>query len=64
MDTAEQERYSRQIKLPQVGAEGQARLSKSRVLIIGMGGLGSPVALYLASAGIGQLTITDFDRVD
>lgn len=64
MDTADQERYSRQIKLPQVGAEGQALLSKSRVLIIGMGGLGSPVALYLASAGIGQLTITDFDRVD
>ena len=64
MDTADQERYSRQIKLPQVGTEGQAQLLKSRVLIIGMGGLGSPVALYLASAGIGQLTITDFDRVD
>ena len=64
MDSTEQERYSRQIKLPQVGAGGQQRLAQSRALIIGMGGLGSPVALYLASAGIGQLTITDFDRVD
>ena len=64
MDSTEQERYSRQIKLPQVGAEGQQRLAQSRALIIGMGGLGSPAALYLASAGVGQLTITDFDRVD
>ena len=64
MDSTEQERYSRQIKLPQVGVEGQQQLIQSRALIIGMGGLGSPVALYLASAGVGQLTITDFDRVD
>ena len=64
MDTIDQERYSRQIKLPQVGIDGQEQLSSSRALIIGMGGLGSPVALYLASAGVGHLTITDFDRVD
>ena len=64
MDATEQERYSRQIKLSQVGTEGQQRLSQSRALIIGMGGLGSPAALYLASAGVGHLTITDFDRVD
>ncbi len=64
MDSADQNRYSRQIKLPQVGADGQSRLLNSHVLIIGMGGLGSPVALYLASAGVGRLTISDFDRVD
>ena len=64
MDPIDQERYSRQIKLPQVGIDGQEQLSASRALIIGMGGLGSPVALYLASAGVGHLTITDFDRVD
>ncbi len=59
-----QERYSRQIKLPEVGTAGQRRLQQSRVLIIGMGGLGSPVALYLAAAGIGHLVISDFDCVD
>ncbi|HIE75769.1 MAG TPA: molybdopterin-synthase adenylyltransferase MoeB, partial [Gammaproteobacteria bacterium] len=64
MNPQEQERYSRQIKLPQVGNDGQQRLLDAQALIIGMGGLGSPVALYLASAGIGRLTITDFDRVD
>ncbi len=64
MNPQEQERYSRQIKLPQVGNHGQQRLLDAQALIIGMGGLGSPVALYLASAGIGRLTITDFDRVD
>ena len=64
MHEAEQNRYSRQIKLPQVGVEGQTRLLNSHALIIGMGGLGSPVALYLASAGVGRLTISDFDRVD
>lgn len=57
-------RYSRQIRLPQIGRQGQARLSESCVLIVGMGGLGSPVALYLAAAGVGSLRIADFDQVD
>ena len=58
------ERYSRQIKLPQVGETGQQQLLDSRVLIIGMGGLGSPVAMYLVAAGVGHLVISDYDRVD
>lgn len=57
-------RYSRQILLPEIGAEGQQRLLESRVLIIGMGGLGSPVAMYLAAAGIGHLILVDFDNVE
>lgn len=57
-------RYSRQILLPQVGVEGQERIVRSRVLVVGAGGLGSPVALYLAAAGVGELAIADFDRVD
>jgi adenylyltransferase/sulfurtransferase len=57
-------RYSRQILLPQVGAEGQQRLADSRALIIGLGGLGSPAAMYLAAAGVGRLAIADDDRVD
>lgn len=57
-------RYSRQILLRQVDIEGQLRLKQSRVLIVGMGGLGSPVALYLAAAGVGELHLADFDRVD
>jgi molybdopterin/thiamine biosynthesis adenylyltransferase len=57
-------RYSRQIMLPDVGIEGQQRLLDSRALIIGLGGLGSPVAMYLAAAGVGQLVMTDFDNVD
>lgn len=59
-----QERYSRQIRLAQIGMDGQQLLAQSSVLIIGMGGLGSPVALYLAAAGIGRLRIADFDHVD
>jgi adenylyltransferase/sulfurtransferase len=57
-------RYSRHILLPQVGIEGQERLSAARALIIGAGGLGSPAALYLASAGIGTLVLADGDTVD
>ena len=57
-------RYSRQIMLPQVDLAGQEKLLASRVLIIGAGGLGSPAAMYLAAAGIGQLAIADFDVVD
>ena len=58
------ERHSRHILLPQVGVEGQSRISNSRVLCVGAGGLGSPVIQYLAAAGIGHLTIVDDDRVD
>jgi len=64
MDDAQLLRYSRQILLPQIGIDGQERLKKAKVLIIGMGGLGSPAAMYLAAAGVGQLTLCDFDVVD
>ena len=57
-------RYSRHILLPQVGADGQRRLKSSRVLLVGAGGLGSPVALYLAAAGVGTLGLVEFDDVD
>lgn len=57
-------RYSRHILLPQVGAIGQARLRQAKVLLVGVGGLGSPVALYLAAAGIGTLGLVDDDHVD
>lgn len=57
-------RYSRQIKLPQIGEDGQQKILQANVLIIGMGGLGSPAALYLAAAGIGKLSISDFDVVE
>lgn len=57
-------RYSRNILLPGVGAAGQERLLASKVLVVGAGGLGSPVALYLAAAGVGTIGIADFDRVD
>jgi adenylyltransferase/sulfurtransferase len=57
-------RYSRQILLPQIDVEGQLRLKQGRVLIVGLGGLGSPVALYLAAAGVGELHLADFDSVD
>ncbi|MBC9249612.1 molybdopterin-synthase adenylyltransferase MoeB [Pseudomonas alcaligenes] len=57
-------RYSRQILLPQIDIAGQLRLKSSRVLIVGLGGLGSPVALYLAAAGVGELHLADFDTVD
>lgn len=57
-------RYSRNILLPEVGGEGQERLLRSKVFCVGAGGLGSPVALYLAAAGIGTLGIADSDQVD
>lgn len=57
-------RYSRQIMLPDVDIDGQEKLLSARVLIIGLGGLGSPVAMYLAAAGVGQLVLADFDAVD
>lgn len=57
-------RYSRQILLAQIDIEGQLRLKNAQVLIVGLGGLGSPVALYLAAAGVGKLLLADFDRVD
>jgi adenylyltransferase/sulfurtransferase len=57
-------RYSRHILLPEIGIEGQERLLAARALVIGAGGLGSPVALYLASAGVGGLTLCDDEAVD
>ncbi len=57
-------RYSRHVILPGVGTEGQRRLKAASVLLVGAGGLGSPLALYLAAAGVGRLGIVDFDRVD
>jgi molybdopterin/thiamine biosynthesis adenylyltransferase len=57
-------RYSRHILLHEIGIEGQQRLLAARVLIIGLGGLGSPAALYLAASGVGQLTLCDRDTVD
>ncbi|MDQ3186800.1 MAG: HesA/MoeB/ThiF family protein [Pseudomonadota bacterium] len=57
-------RYSRHILLPQIGIQGQKDLARSHVLLVGAGGLGSPVALYLAASGVGKLTICDGDKVD
>lgn len=57
-------RYSRHILLPQIEYDGQEKLTQSHVLIVGAGGLGSPVAMYLAASGVGTLTICDFDAVD
>lgn len=64
MNEADKKRYSRHIQLPHVGEEGQQKLLDSRVLIVGMGGLGSPASMYLASAGVGCLVLSDYDRVD
>lgn len=64
MDDEQLLRYNRQMMLPQVDYAGQQRLVNSRALIIGAGGLGSPVAMYLAAAGVGHLTLVDFDIVD
>jgi sulfur-carrier protein adenylyltransferase/sulfurtransferase len=64
LDSDELRRYSRHLSLPEVGLEGQRKIRAASVLCIGAGGLGSPVALYLAAAGIGKIGIVDFDRVD
>ncbi len=64
MDDSELLRYSRQIMLPEIDIEGQDRLGSATVLVVGLGGLGSPVAMYLAAAGIGRLILNDFDAVD
>ena len=64
MNDQELLRYSRQIMLPQVGIEGQQCLLNSTMLSIGIGGLGSPSALYLAAAGVGHIIIADFDKVE
>src|SRR5216110_281121 len=57
-------RYSRHLIMPEVGMEGQLKLKAAKVLCIGAGGLGSPMALYLAAAGVGTLGLVDFDVVD
>ena len=64
MNKEQLSRYGRHINLPQVGTDGQNKLLNSRVLIIGMGGLGSPIALYLAASGVGTLIFVDFDHVE
>jgi sulfur-carrier protein adenylyltransferase/sulfurtransferase len=57
-------RYSRHLFLPEIGAEGQKKLLKAKVLIVGAGGLGCPISIYLAAAGVGTLGLVDFDTVD
>jgi len=64
LTAAQQDRYARHIMLPEIGEKGQEKLLKSRVLLLGAGGLGSPAALYLAAAGIGTLGLIDADVVD
>ena len=64
MDDAQLLRYSRHIFLDDIGIDGQQKLLASHALLVGAGGLGSPVALYLGSAGVGQITVVDHDTVD
>src|SRR5215211_3530304 len=64
LSTEQKERYGRHLLLPEVGAEGQAKLLDAKVLLLGAGGLGAPTALYLAAAGVGTLGIVDDDEVD
>ncbi len=64
LSSDEVRRYARHLIMPEVGAEGQRRLKAARVLMVGTGGLGSPLGLYLAAAGVGRLGLVDFDRVE
>lgn len=64
LNDAQRQRYARHLVLPEIGEEGQVRLLQSKVLVVGAGGLGSPVAFYLASAGVGTIGIMDSDKVD
>jgi molybdopterin/thiamine biosynthesis adenylyltransferase len=64
LDVGQRMRYSRHLLLPEIGEAGQERLLAAKVLLVGAGGLGSPVALYLAAAGVGKLGIVDYDLVD
>ncbi len=64
MTPEQRKRYARQIRLPAVGDAGQQALLDARVLIVGLGGLGSPVAMYLAASGVGELILSDYDRVE
>jgi len=64
MDDQQLLRYSRHILLPDIEYQGQEKLLQSHILIVGAGGLGAPIAMYCAAAGIGKITICDYDEVD
>ena len=64
MEVTKQDFFKRQITLSEIGKEGQQKLQDAKVMVVGCGGLGSPIAVYLASSGIGQLHVVDFDKVD
>ena len=64
MTPAQRDRYSRQVPLADIGEAGQERLLNARALVIGLGGLGSPAAMYLAASGVGTLVLSDYDRVE
>ena len=64
LNRSELTRYHRQLLIPELGEEGQRRLKKSRIVVVGMGGLGCASAIYLTAAGVGHITLVDFDRVE